>query len=325
MTDIPPVRPPETNDSQHCGSHGLAVASLVLGICAFVLLIAAFCVAAVASPALWVCASVGLLAALCGLAAVILGVVSLTSRREGMKHAITGIALGVVGPVASGILGMGFLWLRAPRVQVAQTAQLQQRQANLNAIGQAVAVYASSDSPELPTWGPGVGMESPFTAPATQSAGATKPTARSTRRPGTRPTTRPDSAPASHPATRPAPRSTDGRLHFHCTACGKQFSYGPEDMPMPDTPEEAAKMFGPFGFRLDCPRYECNGPAVQMQRCLKCGELFVSEPALHPERWMNSPEPPRFVCPHCGTDQMRYQEKLLEEQARARTQPAAHR
>lgn len=105
-------------------------------------------------------------------------------------------------------------------------------------------------------------------------------------------------------------------LRFKCLQCDHEFTVAPEDLPQPDDPEMASMMYGPMGMRIPCPKEECGGMAVQMQKCLKCGEWFVSDVARNPERWMNSPHPPQIVCPYCKTDQIRYQEQLLEERAR---------
>ena len=127
--DVPPVQttPPVQAARAAPGGPGLAIASLVLGILAFI-------------P----CAGI-----LLGFVAAVLGILALAMKQRGKALAISGIVLGV-------LLGLGstLMWMSVGAYTVGRKAQKFAGQAmcaaNASQIAMAVQVYASNNNEQYP-------------------------------------------------------------------------------------------------------------------------------------------------------------------------------
>ena len=105
-------------------SNGLAIAALVLGICAWIPFIGA----------------------LPGLLAVIFGIIVLAKGRPGRRMAIAGIIVSLSAEVLT-VLGAVFFWALGPTNTMAKQAMCG---SNLNGIGKAAAIYQAENADAPP-------------------------------------------------------------------------------------------------------------------------------------------------------------------------------
>lgn len=124
MTDAPDFTPPEfaraSSQAPTPPGRGLAITSFVLGL-------------------------VGLPTCLPGIAAIVLGIVSLAKKRPGKGFAITGIVLGVLAVPVSSFL-VGYQGFEAILMSSSSARSRQACSNNLHQIGIAIASYAHDNS-----------------------------------------------------------------------------------------------------------------------------------------------------------------------------------
>ena len=126
MTQMPPTPPAPVEAPPIDGPKvsGLAIAALILGICSFV----------------------PLLGLLTGPVAIVLGIVALARKVSGKGLAIGGVATGLAGLVLVQAMMIAAITILLPALS--HSRELPNRvscQANLNAIGKAIALYKASN------------------------------------------------------------------------------------------------------------------------------------------------------------------------------------
>ena len=128
MTQMPPHQPPSPQPGfqEKKGASGVAIAAMILGICGVIPL-------------------VGIPLALVG---IILGIVALAMGLPGKGMATTGIVVGIVGGLGVNLMLVGILLPSLGRAR--ELAKQAVCQANLNAIGKAIAVYETSQNDHFP-------------------------------------------------------------------------------------------------------------------------------------------------------------------------------
>ncbi|MGC9455119.1 MAG: hypothetical protein ACP5HU_09680, partial [Phycisphaerae bacterium] len=102
----------------------------------------------------------------------------------------------------------------------------------------------------------------------------------------------------------PKSSAAAGTPHFQCMECEHVFE-------VENIPREAIRNApDPSMVMLDCPSCGSQGTAVQMVRCPKCGEYYLGQKnEFYYENGYPAPEDVRDVCPHCGTDRLKYMQE----------------
>jgi DNA-directed RNA polymerase subunit RPC12/RpoP len=102
-------------------------------------------------------------------------------------------------------------------------------------------------------------------------------------------------------------------IRYKCTQCGHEFK--------PELKEEQAWEMAEGMQALDCPSCGKKDCAHIMTKCPKCGHHYLAPSTLYWSRYYatgveppKQAEPPKDICPNCGTDREQY----IREQIRKR-------